>query len=113
MVLSNESLFQRDRDQVEYNLKARTALNRYFSSWLDHHQTKKDKWGQLIKYKYLLSRMKVNKLFWAWKLQIRQIKVNKLKSSIVEHTRYKSVLKGCFMEWRHEVANTKQALKSL
>jgi hypothetical protein len=111
--MGTEDLYVQARNQVEYDLRARTAMNRYFSSWLDHHQTQKEKWARLVRYRYLLSRMRLNKLFWAWKLQIRQRKVNKLKASIVEHQRYKGVIREVFSAWRLEVDITIEALNKL
>ena len=96
---------------LEYNLRARTALNRYFTGWLEHHSKQKEKWSSLIKYRYLLSRMRLNKMFWAWKLQVRQRKVNRLKSSIIEHTLYQNKMPTCFRGWRLSNKSEKKGIK--
>ena len=98
---------------LEYNLRARTALNRYFTGWIEHHAQQKEKWSSLIKYRYLLSRMRLNKMFWAWKLQVRQKKVNRLKSSIIEHTYYQNQMRACYRGWRDANKSEKEGMKRL
>ena len=113
MILSNPSFNAEDRSLLEYNLRARTALNRYFTGWIDHHSKQKEKWASLVKYRYLISRMHLNKMFWAWKLQVRRKKVNRLKTSIVEHSRYKNYMRACFRGWRDSNGTEKVAVKKL
>ena len=57
--------------------------------------------------------MKVNKVFWGWKLEIRKRKVSKLKISIIEHSLYKRVLKTCFKEWALYVRKMKAGEQKL
>jgi hypothetical protein len=98
---------------LEYNLRARTALNRYFTGWLDHHAKQREKWQSLIKYRYLLSRSRLNKMFWAWKLAVRRRKVNRLKASIVEHTRYQNGMRACFRGWATSLRMTNESLRKV
>jgi hypothetical protein len=107
------SLGEEERSMLEYNLRARTALNRYFTGWIEHHAKQKEKWSSLIKYRYLLSRMRLNKMFWSWKLQVRQKKVNRLKSSIIEHTHYQHQMRACFRGWREANKNEREGARRL
>lgn len=110
---STDRLIDQARTRLELNIQARTALNKYFTSWIDHHRKQKDKWGELVKYRYLIGRMKLNKVFWAWKIKVRQAKVQRLKQSIIEHQVYKDTLRACFREWKAEVFTYKDACKRL
>lgn len=105
--------WDRDSPQVrfEYNLHARSALNKYFGGWLEHHVRQKEKWGALVKYRYLVTRMRVNKLFWGWRIQVRQGKVNRLKVSIIEHSRYQATIRKCFGAWKRELARYKTGIQ--
>jgi hypothetical protein len=97
----------------DYNLKARSALNRYFTGWIDHHQKRKEKWSALIKYRYLVSRMRLNKMFWGWKLWLRQSKVNRLKSAILEHKRTHLLLMSCLRGWKQAIHGIREGLHIL
>lgn len=57
--------------------------------------------------------MRLNKMFWAWKLQVRQRKVNRLKSSIIEHTQYKNKMRQCFRGWRDANKSEKEGIAKL
>jgi len=101
------------RSTFEYNLQARRAMNAYFSGWLEHHQQQKQKWGSLVKYRYLLGRMKLNKVFWAWKIKVRERKVQRLKASIIEHQTYKRTLRLTFKAWTTHLGKVKNGIEKL
>ncbi len=112
-IYMSHSFHAEDRSLLEYNLRARTALNRYFTGWISHHSKQKEKWSSLIKYRYLVSRMHLNKIFWGWKLHVRKQKVNKLKTSIIEHNIYKNHIRACFRGWRDSNSTEKMGIKKL
>jgi hypothetical protein len=88
-------------------------MNAYFSGWLEHHQQQKQKWGSLVKYRYLIGRMKLNKVFWAWKIKVRERKVQRLKASIVEHQTYKRTLRLTFRAWTTHLSTVKKGMEKL
>ncbi len=57
--------------------------------------------------------MRLNKIFWAWKLQIRQGKVNRLKRTIIEHKRMRGSMKAVYSGWKRRVGGDKQAIRGM
>lgn len=101
------------RSTFEYNLEARSALNRFFSGWLAQHQASRAKWAALVRHRYLLGRVKLHRAFWAWKLHGRRAKVTRLKTSLIEHALYRRTLKGCVSQWRDYLAKMKEGNRRL
>jgi hypothetical protein len=41
-------------ESIDYGLNDRSTINKFFTTWLDYHNEQKQKWGNLVKYKYLI-----------------------------------------------------------
>ena len=54
----------------------------------------------MVRFRYLLGRMKLNRILLAWKVQIRKIKVQRLQFTLANHAHYKRVLKESMAGWR-------------
>ena len=65
------------------NYLERGNMNKYFNGWLDYHIKQRHKWTDLVKYKYIINRNKLNKVVCAWKLLIRENKLYRLKENLI------------------------------
>jgi len=52
-------------------------------------------------------------MFWGWKLWVRQNKVNRLKSAIIEHKRTQNFLRSCLKAWKQSIHSIREGLKIL
>ena len=57
--------------------------------------------------------MKLNKVFWAWKIKIRERKVQRLKASIIEHQAYKRTLRLTMKAWSTHLSKMKKGMEKL
>ena len=67
-----------------------------FNRWFEYSLEQKMKWKRMVRFRYLLGRMKLNRIVLAWKVQIRKTKVQRLQYTIGSHAHYKRVLGECF-----------------
>ena len=44
----------------------------------------KEKWRRLVRFRYLLGRMKLNRVVLAWRVWVRRRKVTRLRTTMIE-----------------------------
>ena len=67
----------------------------------------------MVRFRYLLSRTKLNRLMLAWKVQIRRQKVQRLQYTIASHGHYKRVLREAVLGWRSVLGRERSARNAL
>ena len=97
-------------DTYERDLKRdeRDDLAQVFGRWFEHSRAQKAKWKNMVRFRYLLSRTKLNRITLAWKVHVRKIKVRRLQYTIGSHQHYKRVLRECVGEWRLSILRQKE-----
>ena len=69
----------------KFGVNERRTLAQIFKSWLAHSQQAKEKWREMIRFRYLLGRGKLKRVLLAWKVQVRKKKVSRLQYTIGSH----------------------------
>lgn len=97
--ISGHKFNQPDRLK-ELDVRTRGQLAIFFDAWLTHHEIQKDRWKKMVKTRWLLQRLKTNRILSQWKRLTRESKVRKVKQAMICHSRYRASLKLCFGAWK-------------
>lgn len=57
----------------------RQLVRGFFEQWLQYYADRKARWRSLMKKRLILRRLKLNKLFLAWKKESRVLKLERFK----------------------------------
>ncbi len=95
----NSNIFEKES---ELGIEDRDDLATIFGKWLDYSRSQKEKWKKMIRFRYLLGRMKMARMMLAWKVGVRKKKVQRLQYTIASHAHYKRVLKEALLGLREQ-----------
>lgn len=79
-----------------------------FQRMLMFKQAQKAKWARLLRLKFLIGRMRLNRVMLQWKVHIRQRKVERLRYTIISHRHYKVSLQLAVNDWKHFIRSRKK-----
>ena len=100
-------------DPKDLKTTERNEMRSVFNEWLQYMRGQKQKWARLIRFRYLLSRMKQNRILLQWKAQIRKKKVQRLRYTIISHQHYRMVMQQCILEWQESTKQQKRLKQGL
>ena len=67
-----------DSFEGELKIQERNSMAQIFTSWFEYSLEQKLKWKRMVRFRYLLGRMKLNRILLSWKVHVRKIKVQRL-----------------------------------
>jgi hypothetical protein len=91
--------------EVLLDMRERNLLKHFFTSLIDHMEWKKQMRKKLARTKYLLSRLKSNRLFTGWKNYTRGQKVLRVKGAIISHSVYRKHMRSMVRQWRQVIVD--------
>ena len=66
--MSPSELERQESYPKEIDSPNRECLRSVFDNWLEFQATKKAKWAKVIRFKFCMGRMKLNRVLLAWKV---------------------------------------------
>ena len=105
--------FNQDDKLKSLDHRTRGQLATFFDAWLTHHGIQKSRWKKMVKTRWLLQRMKTNRILGHWMRITRESKVRKVKEAMIAHSRYRATIKVCFSSWKGQKEMRHLGLKFL
>ena len=104
---------ERDLAECLLDLKDRSRLKKFFSAWIQEIIWQREMRRKLLKTKYLLGRLELNRLFASWKNRTRYSKMLRVKEAIVCHSVFKKRTCALIKSWRQIIKSKKVACAKL
>lgn len=103
--LSNEagSLMDDDYPKSVLDFRRRLELKKFFHHWLMFYFYKKKIRHKYLKTRYIMTRLKLNRVLTAWKNTSRKCQVTKVKMAMVCHTSSQRSKKEVLDAWRYYI----------
>jgi hypothetical protein len=63
----------------------RETVKVFFKSWIKFYEKRKDKWADALKKRFLLRRLRLNRLYQAWRKRTKILKIKRIKIEIIRN----------------------------
>lgn len=92
------------------DVKSRSRLTIFFDAWLTHYNDQKTAWHKMIKVRFLLQKIKMNRVFAALKKYTRHRQTHLLQQTIIEEKWNSLIQKRIMVKWRKRLQSHRQAI---
>ena len=72
----------------------------FFDAWLTHYNEQKVQWHKMVKVRFILSRLKMNRILCELKKQTRRMILRRVNSTMVDTNLKKRSLTKIFTKWK-------------